>query len=108
MGCCARTPANLERSDTVRIGQSGRGIERPVATEQKSAFWSEAAGSIIGFALLVRFGGPAVVRFYRDSGGLQGPVGVALVVVAAAAFFVLAFFVMGWALRKGWRAADKG
>ena len=83
-------------------------MEGPVASERKSGFWNEAAGPLFGLGIIVSVGGSASARFFRNTGGLDGPVGVGLIVIAVVAFFVLTLFVMGWALRKGWKAADKG
>lgn len=74
-----------------------------MAAKEEPGFWAEAALPLFGLGMLVSFGG----RFFRSTGGLAGPVGTGLIVIAAVAIFLLILFVMGWALRKGWKAADK-
>ena len=78
-----------------------------MATEDRPGYWAGAAVPLLGLGMLVSFGGSALGRFFRNTGGLAGPIGIGLIIVAAAAFILLMLFVMGWALRKGWKAADK-
>ena len=75
-----------------------------MTTEQKSSLrkFQDVAIGLYGFGFLA-FG---LYRYFRVSNPLDGPLGVLLVVVVAAGLFVLMFFVMGWAFRKGWRTAD--
>lgn len=47
-------------------------------------------------------------RAFRSSGGMDGPGGTVVVVGLILAGLVVFGFIMGWALRKGWKAAGKG
>ena len=79
-----------------------------MASEERPGYWAGAAGPLLGLGVLVSFGGSALGRFFRNTGGLAGPVGVGLTVIAAVAIFFLILFVVGWVLGKGWKAAGKG
>ena len=45
-------------------------------------------------------------RYFHRTGGLDGPVGVAVSIGIAIAVIAFVGFVLGWAFRKGWRAGD--
>ncbi len=44
---------------------------------------------------------------FRSSGGINGPGGTVALVILILGGLVVFGFIMGWALRKGWRAADR-
>ena len=47
-------------------------------------------------------------RAFQSSGGMDGPGGTVVVVGLVLVGLVAFGFIFGWALRKGWKAADKG
>ena len=46
-------------------------------------------------------------RYFHRTGGLDGPVGVAVSIGISVATIAVVGFILGWAFRKGWRSAGK-
>lgn len=72
---------------------------------------SKAFEDLAGIGCLLQAFGIAVLaplsRYFHRTGGLDGPIGVVVAIALAAILVVAIVFVLGWAFRKGWKAADK-
>ena len=82
----------------------------PNASMEPSVF-ADRVMRMLGAALMVIAGASVVpgYRYLRGTGLRNAPdwVPAALGLLGALLFFALLFFVAGWSLRKGWRAADR-
>ncbi len=74
---------------------------------EKNSTWEDLAGlgcllQVFALAVLA-----PLSRYFHRTGGLDGPIGIAIAIALAAVVVVAIVFVLGWAFRKGWKAADK-
>lgn len=77
--------------------------------KQRGGFWAAWGGTLVGLywggkGLVLSW--PRIQRWFAEADRLNGPLGVALLALAVLLAAAAVFFVVGWAFRKGWKAAD--